>query len=96
MLNVSQQNASDKDAVKLAKWATTLHGLEEHLMTCVFGMLPTVIWATILSLIFEKAEKQFGEYHLKYHNVPYYLDIVSNRLEIYDLGIISAFSTLRR
>jgi hypothetical protein len=34
--------------------------------------------------------------HQKQHYVPYYLDIVSNHLEIYDFGIISTFSTLRR
>ncbi len=34
--------------------------------------------------------------HQKLHYVPYYLDIVSNPLEIYNLGIISTFSTLRR
>ena len=28
--------------------------------------------------------------------VPYYLHIVSNRLEMYDLGIIRTFSTSRR
>jgi hypothetical protein len=56
VLNASLLNASDKDAVKLAKWETTLRGIEEHLMTCIFGMLPNVIWATFLSLVFEKAE----------------------------------------
>jgi hypothetical protein len=34
--------------------------------------------------------------HQKYHYVLYYLDIVSNHLEMYNLGIISTFSTLRR
>ncbi len=62
MLNASLPNASDEDAVKLAKWETILCGIEEHLMTCIFGMLPNVIWATILSLVFEKAEQQLGEY----------------------------------
>jgi hypothetical protein len=35
-------------------------------------------------------------YHQKQHYVRYYLDIVSNCLEMYNLGIISTFSTLRR
>ncbi len=34
--------------------------------------------------------------HQKEHYVHYYLDIVSNRLQIYVLGIFSMFSTLRR
>ncbi len=34
--------------------------------------------------------------HQKEHYVPYYLNFVLNCLEIYDLGIISMFSTLRR
>jgi hypothetical protein len=34
--------------------------------------------------------------HQKGHYVPYYLDIVSNCHEIYDLGIICRFSTLKR
>ncbi len=34
--------------------------------------------------------------HQKCHYVHDYLDIVSNCLEMYDLGIISMFSTLRR
>ncbi len=50
VLNASLPNASDKGEVKLAEWETTLCGIEEHLMTCIFGMLPNVIWATILSL----------------------------------------------
>jgi hypothetical protein len=62
VLNASLPNASDKDEVKLAEWETTLCGIEEHLMTCIFGMLPNVIWATILSLVFKKAEQQLGEY----------------------------------
>jgi hypothetical protein len=51
-----------KNEVKLVEWETTLCGIEEHLMTCIFGMLPNVIWATILSLVFGKAEQQLGEY----------------------------------
>jgi hypothetical protein len=34
--------------------------------------------------------------HQKKHYASYYLDIVSNCLEMYDLGITSMFSTLRR
>ncbi len=62
VLNASLPNASDEDEVKLAEWETTLCGIEEHLMTCIFGQLPNVIWATILSLVFKKAEQQLGEY----------------------------------
>jgi hypothetical protein len=63
VLNASLPIESEKFEVKLAEWETKLHGIEEHLMTCIFGMLPNVIWATILSLVFKKAKQQLGEYN---------------------------------
>ncbi len=57
-----------------------------------------VIWALSIVVAFVHPEHDSCavSLHFKEHYVPYYLDIVSNCLEIYDLGIISTFSTLRR
>ncbi len=44
----------------------------------------------------ENKDNNDRKVHQKLDYVPYYLDIVSNHLEIYDLVIISTFSTLRR
>ena len=56
VLRESLPLATDKDQIRLAGWETTLRGIEEHLMLAVFGSLPNVTWARILSTVMEKAE----------------------------------------
>ena len=48
--------ATDEEQIRLAGWETTLRGVEEHLMLAVFGSLPNVTWARVLSKVMEKAE----------------------------------------
>ena len=48
--------AANTDQVRLARWETTLRGVEEHLMLSYFGSLPNVTWARILAKVLERAE----------------------------------------
>ena len=62
VLNTPLPFASEKLQVVLAKWETQLRGIEERLMTSIFGMIPNVIWASILASVFEKAEQQIEQF----------------------------------
>ncbi len=53
---------SSKDSVNLAFWESSLRGIEEHLMISLFGMLPDVIWASIVAKVMERTECRLGDY----------------------------------
>lgn len=48
--------------VQLSTWESCLRGIEEHLMVSFGGMLPNVIWATILARVLERTEIAFGDF----------------------------------
>ncbi len=73
-------------------WRLVLHGI-------LAGKNPPphrLSYLTMCHDTFMGISVSYENLHQKWHYVRYYLDIVSNRLEMYDLGIISTFSTLRR
>jgi hypothetical protein len=57
-VDASLPEKSDGDQIKLASWESSICRIEEHLMTCVFGMLSNVIWASILARVLERAVKK--------------------------------------
>ena len=50
-LDASLPNESNEPQVRLSMWESSLRGIEEHLMISIFGMLPNIIWASILAKI---------------------------------------------
>jgi len=54
--------ATHTDQVRLAKFETTLRGVEERLMVSIFGSLPNITWARILAKVFQNAEEFMGPF----------------------------------
>ena len=46
---------------KFTSWETSLRAIEEEMMVSIFGMLPNVIWATILAKVMERFEEKIGD-----------------------------------
>lgn len=63
-LNNSLPKESNKSEVKLTSWETNLRAIEEDMMKSVFGMLPNVIWASILAKVMERTEEKLGEFDI--------------------------------
>ena len=64
-LDASLPDETNEPQVTLAKWESSLRAIEEHLMISLFGMIPNIIWASVLARVFENAGISMGDFNLQ-------------------------------
>lgn len=64
-LDASLPDETNEPQVTLAKWESSLRAIEEHLMISLFGMIPNIIWASVLAKVFENSGTIMGDFNLQ-------------------------------
>lgn len=64
-LDASLPDEKNEPQATLAKWESSLRAIEEHLMISLFGMIPNIIWASVLAKVFENSGTLMGDFNLQ-------------------------------